>query len=77
MIFDFATVNAARALGLNTGSIEEGKLADVVIIDGSEPNAQPLTKENVISNIVYSLNGLNVEMTIVDGKIRYGEEKIS
>ncbi len=71
MILDFATVNAAKALKLNAGSIEEGKLADIVILDAREPNAQPLTKDNAISNIVYSINGLNVEYTIVNGKIVY------
>ncbi len=71
MILDFATVNAAKALNLNAGSIEEGKLADIVILDAREPNAQPLTKDNVVSNIVYSINGLNVEYTIVNGKIVY------
>ena len=77
MILDFATINAAKALGLNAGCVEEGKLADLVIIDGNEPNAKPFKKDNLVSNIVYSLNGLNVAATIVDGKIKYGEEKFS
>ncbi len=67
-ILDFATVDAAKALGLNAGSIEEGKLADVVLIN-PWPNGMPLSKENIVSNIVYALNGLNVEMTVVNGKI--------
>ena len=29
-----ATVNPARALGLNAGTIEAGKLADLVMVDG-------------------------------------------
>jgi len=71
MILDFATINAAKVLGLNAGSIEEGKLADIVIINGKEPNARPLKKDTLVSNIVYSISGLNVEYTIVNGKIRF------
>ncbi len=69
MILDFATINAANALNLNAGSIEEGKLADIVIVDATEPNARPLRKDNIVSNIVYSISGLNVKYTIVNGKI--------
>jgi len=71
MILDFATVNAAKALNINAGSIEEGKLGDVIIVNAREPNARPLRKDTVVSNIVYSLNGLNVETTIVNGNIVY------
>jgi len=71
MILDFATVNAAKALGLNTGSIEAGKLADIVVLNAKEPNARPLYKDRIVSHIVYSLSGLNVDYTIINGKIRY------
>ncbi len=69
MILDFATLNAAGALRLNAGSIEEGKLADIIIVDAREPNARPLHKDTIVSNIVYSISGLNVKYTIVNGKI--------
>ena len=29
-----ATINPARALGLNLGSIEEGKIADIMLVSG-------------------------------------------
>jgi cytosine/adenosine deaminase-related metal-dependent hydrolase len=31
-VFKMATVNAAKALGINTGSIEEGRIADLMIV---------------------------------------------
>ena len=66
-IFKMATQNGARALHLNAGVIKEGALADVVIFDFNKAHLRPIT--NVISHIVYSANGNDVETTIVDGKI--------
>ncbi len=69
-VLDFATIDAAKALGLNAGSLEVGKLADIVILD-PKPNGLPLKKDTIVSNIVYALNGLNVKMTIVNGRVVY------
>ncbi|WP_048189910.1 amidohydrolase family protein [Methanobacterium sp. SMA-27] len=33
-VFKMATINPARALGLNIGTIEEGKLADIMLVSG-------------------------------------------
>ncbi|MEW6328788.1 MAG: amidohydrolase, partial [Candidatus Micrarchaeota archaeon] len=33
LALDMATINGARALGINAGSIEKGKLADIITID--------------------------------------------
>ncbi|MEM4098796.1 MAG: amidohydrolase family protein, partial [Candidatus Micrarchaeaceae archaeon] len=73
---DLATVNAAKALGADDkiGSIEEGKLADLVLLD-PRPNGLPLSRENAVSNIVYALEGLNVEMSIINGKIVFDKNK--
>ena len=76
MLLDFATVNAAKSLNLNAGSIEEGKLADIIVVDAREPNGRPLRKDTVITNIVYSLNGLNIDTTIVGGKITIKSKKL-
>ncbi|MBC7095478.1 amidohydrolase family protein [Thermococcus sp.] len=66
-IFKMATQNGAKALRLNAGVIKEEALADIVILDFNKPHLRPMT--NVISHIVYSANGNDVETTIVDGKI--------
>lgn len=62
-----ATQNGARALGLKAGIIKEGYLADIAIIDFNKPHLRPIN--NVISHLVYSANGNDVETTIVDGKV--------
>ncbi|MGC8586160.1 MAG: amidohydrolase family protein [Candidatus Micrarchaeia archaeon] len=69
-ILDMATVDAARALGRNDiGSIEIGKLADIVLLDARKPNLLPTNKGNVVNNIVYSANPSNVSYVIINGKI--------
>ena len=62
---DFATINGAKALGINAGSIKKGKLADIVLLDRSV-NMQP--ENDLISNIVYSANPSNVSDVIVNGE---------
>ncbi|MFA6036473.1 MAG: amidohydrolase [Candidatus Micrarchaeia archaeon] len=73
-VLDFATRNGARALGMNAGSVEEGKLADVVLLDLGAPNLVP--SHNIVSNIVYAANGGNVSDVVIDGKIVMRERKI-
>ncbi|ADT84856.1 amidohydrolase family protein [Thermococcus barophilus] len=66
-VFKMATQNGAKALRLDAGVIKKGALADLVIIDFNQPHLRPIN--NVISHLVYSANGNDVETTIVDGKI--------
>ncbi|QDA30426.1 amidohydrolase family protein [Thermococcus indicus] len=66
-VFRMATINGAKALRLNAGVIKEGYLADIAIIDFNQPHLRPIN--NVVSHLVYSANGNDVETTIVDGKI--------
>ncbi len=67
---DSATLAGARALGKekDLGSVEVGKLADLILID-PVPNGLPLSQGNIVSNIVYSIEGLNVDTTIIGGEI--------
>ncbi|WP_456365203.1 amidohydrolase family protein [Thermococcus sp.] len=66
-VFKMATVNGAKALRLKAGVIREGYLADLAIIDFNRPHLRPVN--NVVSHLVYSANGNDVESTIVGGKI--------
>ncbi|NJE02003.1 amidohydrolase family protein [Thermococcus sp. JdF3] len=66
-VFSMATLNGAKALRLNAGVIKEGYLADIVIVHFNRPHLRPIN--NVISHLVYSASGNDVETTIVDGKI--------
>jgi 5-methylthioadenosine/S-adenosylhomocysteine deaminase len=67
---DFATVNAARSIGMNDlGSIEVGKRADLLIMDHLSPSLRPLTAENVVSNLVFAANRNDVRTVMCDGKL--------
>ena len=61
-------------MGINAGSIERGKLADIVLLDTKMPNMQPL--HNVISNLVYAAGPQNVTDVMVNGKMLMQNRKI-
>jgi 5-methylthioadenosine/S-adenosylhomocysteine deaminase len=71
-----ATINGARALGLEKkiGSIEVGKKADLILVDLKKPHLTPI--HNVISHLVYSATGADVDTVIVDGKIIMQNQKV-
>ncbi len=71
-----ATIGGAKALGLEKriGSLEEGKRADLIIIDLNSPHLIPLY--NVYSQLVYAANGTDVETAIIDGKIVMQNRKL-
>ena len=78
-LLDFATVNGAKATGMqdSIGSIEAGKYADMVILNGRSPNLRPLLMENIISNIVYSGSSSNVKTVMCQGDIVLEDGRLS
>lgn len=66
---EMATINGARAIGQDQflGSLEQGKYADLVIFDSSQPEWLPLY--NPVSNLVYSATGSSVSTVLVAGKV--------
>jgi 5-methylthioadenosine/S-adenosylhomocysteine deaminase len=77
-LLDTATINGAKAIGMQKeiGSIEPGKYADIIILDGKAPNLRPLLPENMISNIVYSASALNVRTVLCQGDIVMRDRRI-
>ncbi|AIZ56955.1 5-methylthioadenosine/S-adenosylhomocysteine deaminase [Candidatus Methanoplasma termitum] len=78
-LLDFATINAAKAIGMqdSLGSIEAGKYADIVILSGRSPNLRPLLPENMISNIIYSASSSNVRTVMCQGDIVLEEGRVT
>jgi 5-methylthioadenosine/S-adenosylhomocysteine deaminase len=65
-----ATVNGARSQGReDSGVIEVGKRADLVVLDVCSPWMQPI--HHLANNLVYSAQGTDVVMTMVDGAVLY------
>lgn len=74
-VLKMATINGAKALGLDeVGSLEEGKKADMIILNVEEAVSQPVN--NIFSEIVYNIKGTNVETTIINGKILMENRKM-
>ena len=65
-VLDMATRNGAKALGLNTGSIEVGRKADLALLDLGAPSLTPLN--NPVAALAYSANGSEVTDVIIDGR---------
>lgn len=68
-VLEMATLNGARATlwGDMLGSIQAGKLADLIVVNQRGPHLVPV--RNPVSNLVYAANGSDVDTVIIDGKI--------
>ena len=75
---DMATTDGAKSLRMEheIGSIEPGKKADIIVLDGNAPEAIPLTPETVLPNMVYSMKGDAVKHSIIDGNIVMRDRKV-
>jgi len=68
-IFKMATLDGARCYGLEKkiGSLEKNKLADIVILDGSNVPT-PLTKASAVGHLLNTFSGGDVRDVFVGGK---------
>ena len=66
-VLEWATRNGAEAFGYDAGVIAEGKLADAIIIDLSNPKLNPCY--NLISNWVYAADSSCIKNVICNGNV--------
>ena len=68
-VFRMATAGGARVLNLHDriGSLEPGKLADIVLVDAGRPGLVPLYR--VYSHLVYAARGSDVATVLVGGRV--------
>lgn len=80
-LLEMATINGARALGLDEeiGSVAVGKKADLIIVDFSEPHLWPIFTgdlNNILEQLVYAAAGSDVVTTIVDGRVLMEDRRV-
>lgn len=68
-VFEMATIRGARALHMadKIGSIETGKLADIVIVDMDGLHQTPMY--NIYSHLVYATKSSDVRTVIINGRV--------
>jgi 5-methylthioadenosine/S-adenosylhomocysteine deaminase len=73
-VLRMATMGGAKAIGMadQIGSLEEGKIADVIILDNGGLYAAPLRSfedDNVVKRLVSSYQSASVQTNIIDGQV--------
>lgn len=66
-LMNVASLNGAKALGIEAGRIEEGALADLVLVNLRNEAFVP--NFNFIGNLIYAANSSCIDSVIIDGKI--------
>lgn len=76
-VLKMATIEGAKVLGLENeiGTIEEGKKADIILVNINKPHLYPIN--DIATNLVYSANGADVDTVIIDGNVVMKNRKLS
>ena len=53
-------------MGEKIGSLEPGKLADIIVIDTAQPHLTPMY--DAVSHLVYAVKGSDVRHSIIHGR---------
>jgi 5-methylthioadenosine/S-adenosylhomocysteine deaminase len=69
-VLEMATLGGARALGIESdiGSVETGKLADLVVLWPRRARNSPVTGGDPVSEVVYSRSAADVRTVLVAGR---------
>lgn len=69
LVVRMATIGGAQALNMadKVGSLEAGKLADVIVVETRSPNMMP--NYDAFATLVFQANPANVDTTIINGRI--------
>jgi putative selenium metabolism protein SsnA len=63
-----------RTMGIDVGTIEKGKPADVIVVDYDPPT--PLGADNFLGHLIFGMVDAAVDTTIVNGRVLMEKKKI-
>jgi 5-methylthioadenosine/S-adenosylhomocysteine deaminase len=68
-VLEMATIDAALAMGVDRelGSLESGKVADIILIDARKPHMYPLNM--AVDRVTFFANGNDVATVLIDGEV--------
>lgn len=77
-VFNLGTVKGARAIGMEDkiGRLKPGMLADIVVFDASSPSMYGAAQVDPVEAIVVNSSQRDVELVMIDGKIRKEGSKL-
>ncbi|HEX6728508.1 MAG TPA: formimidoylglutamate deiminase [Pyrinomonadaceae bacterium] len=67
-LFECATVNGARSIGLEGGALQTGTPADFFTVDLNDPSIAGAGPDDLLSSIVFSLSRTGVKDVVVGGR---------
>ncbi|HYJ89552.1 MAG TPA: formimidoylglutamate deiminase [Pyrinomonadaceae bacterium] len=67
-LFECATVNGAKSIGIAGGSLEPSTAADFFTVDLNDPSIAGASSEDLLSSIVFSLSRTAVKDVVIGGK---------
>jgi putative selenium metabolism protein SsnA len=74
MLFNNNRKIVERFIDGKVGILQEGALADVIVIDYNPPT--PINENNINSHLLFGINGRHVDTTIINGKVLMEDRKL-
>jgi len=73
-VVKMATQGSADALGFDAGRIEEGRKADLAVVDLDAAHLTP--QHNLVSHLAYAARGSDVRHTVCDGQVLMADREV-
>jgi len=74
MLFNNNRKIVERFINGKVGILQEGALADVIVVDYNPPT--PINENNINSHLLFGITGKNVDTTIINGKVLMEDRKL-